>query len=277
MPTEKDFKRLVRQRMAVTGERYTKARTVLGRTPDESPPEHVVPSPRALDPQTLTRWIVLLGDPQENQSVFRLLKTLPPEELLPLALTGTRHENPKVRRRSCRLLDDLALTPASIEALEACARDADPDVRGAALHALACQDCKPDGVCLDQRAIAERAANDGSAKVRRGVAMTLSWDPNQSDDWAVGMATRLLSDASPVIRRYAQAALDRIERQRRTDEERRQLPEPLRTKTERHFGKWVAIEDGGIASVDPPPSWRRRHPNAHLYFVTPPSEASPRS
>ena len=99
--------------------------------------------------------------------------------------------------------------------------------------------------------------------------MTLSWNPRLSDDWSVEMATRLLADPSAQIRRYAQAALERIEGQRRSDRERRQLPESLRTKTERHPGKWVAVLAGAIVAVDPPPSWRRRHQDAQLFFVAP--------
>lgn len=99
--------------------------------------------------------------------------------------------------------------------------------------------------------------------------MGLSWNTRHSDDWAIALATRFSTDPSAEIRRYAQAALDRIERQRRTDDERRRLPQDLRQKTERHQGKWVAIADGRIAAVDPAPSWRRRHPDARLYYVTP--------
>ena len=148
-----------------------------------------------------------------------------------------------------------------------CTADPDPRVRAAALHTLACAHCKPDGVCLDPRAIAERAAGDPSAKVRRGVAMGLSWNRAHSDTWAVELATRFLEDPSAEIRRYAEAALERIARQRRTDDERRTLPDDLRRKTERHPGKWVAVEDGRIVAVDPGPSWKWRHPDARLHFV----------
>jgi hypothetical protein len=255
MTTDKDFKRLVRQRMTETGERYTAARAAL--RPDAS----------TAPPVVAARWIELLGDPRQNQGAFRLLKGLAADDLRPLAVAGTRHGDPRVRRRSCRLLDDLALTPESVAALERCADDPDPRVRAAALHTLACERCKPDGVCLDPRRVAERAADDRSAKVRRGVVMDLAWNAAHSDEWALALAARLLDDPSAEIRRYAQASLDRIERQRRTDGERRRLPELLRTKTERHPGKWVAIEDGGLVAVDPTPSWRRRHPDAQHYFV----------
>lgn len=256
MTTDKDFKRLVRQRMAETGERYTAARAAL--RPD---------GPPAAGAGRADRWIELLADPEQNQGAFRLLKELAPDDLRPLAIAGAGHGDPKVRRRSCMLLDDLALTPDSLLALEACTADDDPRVRAAALHTLACARCKPDGVCLDPRQVAERSAADRSARVRRGVVMELSWNPVHSDAWAVAMATRMLDDPSAEIRRYARAALDRIEHQRRTDDERRRLPEPLRTKTERHPGKWVAVVDGGIAAVNPTPSWRRRNPDAQLYFV----------
>jgi hypothetical protein len=260
MPTDKDFKRLVRQRMADTGLRYTDARRELAG------------EPRPTTTKTISkpeRWIELLGDPQQNEGAFGLLRALPPDELRPLAVTGTAHANPRVRRRSCQLLDDLALTSETIDALERCATDPDPRVRTAALHTLACEHCKPDGVCLDQRAIAERAAADASATVRRRVAMGLSWNPEHSDGWAVSMATRLLADPSAEIRRYAQAALDRIAHQQRTDADRRQLPDPLRRTTGRHPGRWVAVVDGSVVAVDPPPSWRRHHSEAHLYFVSP--------
>jgi hypothetical protein len=268
MPIDKDFKRIVRQRMAATGERFTVAQAALTTEPTDSDTRSVR-SPGGDAQELATRWIDLLSDPRQNQGAFGLLRALPPEQLGPLAVRGTRHADPKVRRRSCQLLDDLALTPEAVAALEACTEDEHPRVRGAALHTLGCEHCKPDGVCLDQRLIAERASRDRSAKVRRGVAMTLSWNPRQSDAWALDMATRLLDDASAEIRRYAQAALERIARQRRADEARRQLPEPLRTKTERHPGKWVAVLAGAIVAVDPGPSWRRRHPEAQLFFVTP--------
>jgi hypothetical protein len=72
-------------------------------------------------------------------------------------------------------------------------------------------------------------------------------------------------------RRYAQAALDRITLQASRNGARSELPEPLRTKTERHPGKWVAIRDNAILAVEPSPSWRHRHPDALLYFVAPTS------
>lgn len=272
MPIDKDFKRLVRQRMAETGERFTQARAAVTNRPGSDDDLTTAPS-NDVRRERLERWIELLGDPEQNQGVFRMLRELDEVELRPLAVAGTRHENPRVRRRSCQLLDDLPLTPDTVDALEGCAEDPDPDVRRAALHSLACAHCKPDGVCLDQRAIAERAASDRSAKVRRGVAMGLSWDTTRSDRWAIELATRLLEDRSPEIRRYASAALDRIERQRRTDEARRGLPESLRSKTDRHPGKWVAIENGDLVAVNPAPTWKRRHPDADLYFVTP--EAAP--
>jgi hypothetical protein len=259
MPTDKDFKRLIRERMAATGERYTVARAAL------TPTATATTRPLA---ERARAWIELLSHPEHNMRAFDQLKALPPDELQPLAIAGSRHTDAKIRRRSCRLLDDLALTRDTLAALEACMDDPDPLVRGAALHSLSCERCKPDGFCLDPRPLTERAAADPSAKVRRGVVMTLAWNPAHSDDWALGLATRFLDDYSSEIRRYARLAVDRIEGQRRSDAERRQLPEPLRTKTERHPSKWVAIDGGRIVAVDPPPSWRRRHPNAQLYFVS---------
>ena len=77
--------------MTATGERYTVARAAF--TPQVAEPAK---------PPTRWRWIELLGHPQRNQRAFTVLEALPPDELRPLAIAGTRHANPKIRRRSCR-------------------------------------------------------------------------------------------------------------------------------------------------------------------------------
>ncbi|HKA49652.1 MAG TPA: hypothetical protein VKK19_08695 [Candidatus Dormibacteraeota bacterium] len=72
MPIDNDFKRLVRARMAATGETHTAARAALSPT-----------TPR-LDRQALVSRLV---DPASAASAASLLTTQPPERLVP-ALVG---------------------------------------------------------------------------------------------------------------------------------------------------------------------------------------------
>lgn len=260
MPTDKDFKRLVRQRMADTGERYTEARAALDTRPEP------------LDPRI--RWIEHLADVERAAEAFDLLEALPESTLRRLALAGLDHESWRVRRACCRLLDDLTLTPESIAALESCLDDPHPRVRRNALHTLSCDRCKPDGQCLDIRALFERAARDTNAGVRKMVAGTFEW--KHDEPWAEALMQHFVAtDPSNEIRRSAEKGLARIERQRRTDAERRALPADLVRKTERHRGKWVAIAGGTIIGAEAYAGALRRiikgkgATDAKLYWVSP--------
>jgi hypothetical protein len=63
MPTDKDFKRLVRARMGKTGEAYTTARAHLRPTPDPDPDPARPGALKGRHPDTaaLTRLLVALG------------------------------------------------------------------------------------------------------------------------------------------------------------------------------------------------------------------------
>lgn len=259
MPTEKDFKRLVRQRMADTGERYTDARAALDTRPDP------------LDPRI--RWVEQLAEVGRAPEAFELLRALPERALRRVAVAGLAHESWRVRRACCRLLDDLTLTPESSAALETCLDDPHPRVRRNALHTLSCDACKPDGQCVDTQALFERAARDTNAGVRKMVAGTLEW--KHDEPWAEELMEHFAAtDASAEIRRCAEKGLARIERQRRTDAARRALPEELVRKTERHRGKWVAIAGGTIIGAEAYAGALRRiikgkgATDAELYWVS---------
>ena len=123
--------------------------------------------------------------------------------------------------------------------------------------------------------VLERLTNkplDPQARELSSLQAQLARNPQELTN-AVQLARRYIerarADSDPRYLGYAQAALDRIQLQASTNDARGELPEPLRTKTERHPGKWVAIVDNAIVAVDPSPSWRRRNPDARLYFVTP--------
>lgn len=241
MPRNKDFKRLVRQRVAATGEPYTAARAALaGPQPGRRPPTATVMP---------ERWLELLAERDHALGAFELLRGLPPDDLRPLAVRAARHDDWRVRRHGCRLLDDLAITEASLAALTACLDDPHPKVRRAALHSLSCERCKPDGCVLDVRPLFERMAGDPNAKVRSTVIGTLSW--RDDSDWARNLLARAAEhDRSAEVRGLARRGLARLERQARTDAARRTLPDDLRRKTERHPAKWVAIADGRIIGVN---------------------------
>src|SRR5437016_314471 len=105
MPQDRDFKRLVRRRMALTGERYTAARAALDPQP---------PAPG----RDVARWVEELASPAHAMAAYGALRGLPAERLRPAALSGLDHPSWRVRRSCCRLLDDLVLTDETTAALE---------------------------------------------------------------------------------------------------------------------------------------------------------------
>ena len=79
-------------------------------------------------------------------------------------------------RLSCALLlDDISLTGETIAALQRCLEDPHPNVRKAALHAVTCEHCKPDGCVLYVRPVYERMARDPDRLVRKSVISSLGW------------------------------------------------------------------------------------------------------
>jgi hypothetical protein len=263
MPQDKDFKRIVRTRMATTGERYTSAKAAL--RPPPLPPD---------DPRTDVRsWLSRLGSIDDAVAAYAELEALPDDSRRQVALAGVDHENWRVRRKCCRLLDDLVLTAESVAALTTRLDDEHPEVRQAALHSLTCEGCKPDACSVDIRPLFERMLRDSSRRVRDGVVSTLGW--RFHDEWSVELLEYVTAnDPSPRLRSTAREGLERITAERRADTLRRRLPVDLVAKTERHPGKWVAVADGGIVDVGPGRGalQRRLHRmgrEADLYWVPP--------
>ena len=260
MPRDKDFKRIVRRRMASTGEPYTAARAALD--PEPSPPRDGVP-----------RWLEALGRPAHAQAAYVALKALPELWLRPAALSGLDHPNWRVRRTCCRLLDDLSLTPESTSALERRLADSHPLVRRAALHTLSCKHCKPDGCALDVGSLFERMAADPNRRVRAAVLHPLTW-AYTDEPWTPGLLRRFAErDPSGQLRGVASRFIADLEARRRSNERRLQLPPELRARTERHRGRWVAIAGGAIVAVDDPRAIRaarRTRPDTEVYWVAAP-------
>jgi hypothetical protein len=265
MPQDKDFKRLVRERMARTSERYTQARLAVMRQRQR------VASPDRTD--ELLALMTVPGVPgRENEGLERA-QALSPDECRRVALLGLRHESWRVRRRCAQILDDLLLTDESIEALTDALRDPHPGVRQAALHSLTCVHCKPDGCALDVRSTAAAMLGDPSAEVRRQAVGSFRF----IDDERVVELLRNVSatDHSSRVRELADELLDDKRRRFAADAARRELPDDLRMKTERHPGRWVAIADGRIISAHRFPGRIRRdlkgtaHHEAAVVWVSP--------
>ena len=257
MPQDRDFKRIVRRRMAATGEPYTVARAALDARP---------PAPG----RDVARWVEELASPANALAAYHALRSMPEARLLPAALSGLDHASWRVRRSCCRLLDDLALTPASTAALERRLADANPLVRRAALHTLSCKHCKPDGCALDVGSLFERMASDPSHRVRSAVLLPLTW-AYADEPWTPNLLRRFAEeDRSDRLRQIASRHMAELDARRRSDELRRQLPPELRAKTERHRGRWVAVADGRIVGVGDPRAFRharRTWPDTVIYWV----------
>lgn len=119
MPRDKDRKRLVRSRMAATGERYTVARAALGAP--------------ATDPALGdARALVAQLDREQASEAWTRLRAAPAEVLRTVAIEGLRSTSWKIRRACARLLDDLPLTDDTRRALSEALADPEPRVRIAA-------------------------------------------------------------------------------------------------------------------------------------------------
>lgn len=226
MPVDKDLKRLVRARMAATGENYTTARAAL------------VPAVPGTDLRAL---VVRLADPGTARAAAATLEAQPPGRLVPALVAGLESPEWRVRRSCCRLLDDLDFTPESLAALQRALDDPDPRVRRSALHTLSCRHCKPGGCALEVQPLFERMARDPNRRVRGAVLNPLGWQ--RYGPWADRLVEHIAAnDPSEKLREDARGILAGKALERAADAERRRLPERLRLKTERHPFQWVALD-----------------------------------
>jgi HEAT repeat protein len=260
MARNKDFKRLVRELMQLTGERYTTARAALRKPgPDE---------PR--------RLVLLLADPLRANGAQERLEALLADVLRPAALEGLKHTSWRVRRRCCQLLDDLALTDETLTALNERLTDEHPGVRQAALHSLVCEACKPEKCDVDVPAIAESMLSDPSERVRRAAVGSLRRYDGES---IVALLQRIAEeDRSQRVRDVANELLRDKARRRAAADAWGSLDDRLRDKTAKHAGKWVAIAGGRVVAADRFGGQIRRdlkgtgHTDASLVWVPPEAE-----
>lgn len=99
-------------------------------------------------------------------------------------LRQLRDPDPKVRLLAAAGLDDVLATPEIEHALRDAARDPDAKVRRAAMHALTCAHCKPDG-CLAPEAVdvvVDALLHDPSIRNRRWAAGVTMWRQSGSGE-----------------------------------------------------------------------------------------------
>ncbi len=179
MPQEKDLKRLVRERMQTTGERYTTARVAIVGSLEPT----VAPSRTA----RLTELVQLLANKGTRiEAIRELMGGITATELrgideLPhdtfdALLTGLRDPMSTVRWWCIQLLDHVA-DERALWAVADLLDDPVARVRRNAVHALGCIPCKPKAGPLPPdllNRVAQIAASDPSEKVRREAAYALA-------------------------------------------------------------------------------------------------------
>src|SRR5436305_1404975 len=134
--------------------------------------------------------VATLFEPATRREVADELRQALPDSRAAL-LDGLRHGPPSVRRWCAVVLDHATHDEGIEQALNEAVGDRNKKVRKAALHALSCARCKPDG-CLTTDGVGtlvEAMLHDSSYGVRRNAAGQLMWR-QQGDTDAVTSAFR---------------------------------------------------------------------------------------
>ena len=267
MAKDRDFKRLVRERMQDTGERYTGARAALIAQRD------------AGDWGLSDRTRSLLGQLADTGLAAASrdhLARLPEPERRAAAIEGLQHESWRVRRTCAQLLDRVDLTPESVAALTRALDDEHPQVRRKAVHTLTCEQCKPNGCAVDVRPVFERAIGDPSSLVRSMVVHVcgLHFFDRQ---WAIDLVAAVAAaDLSLKVRESAAGAIGSLRKFWESDDRRRQLEPDVVARTERYPGRWVVIRDGRVFAGEHRAFGRELRAGGCSYWVAPPGAVRPR-
>ena len=153
-------------------------------------------------------WVASLVEPSTRHQVTNRLR-----EALPLScdalLAGLVNGVPSVRRWCALVLDHAPHDQRIEEALRQATKDRNRKVRRAALHALACAHCKPDG-CLTTDGVAflvEGLLHDRSLALRRNCAGGLMWGHDENKQVIEAFRQVLLDDTDAVLRERAAISL----------------------------------------------------------------------
>lgn len=151
------------------------------------------------------RMVAALVEPSTRHLLAGRLRAALPGSTDAL-LEGLRNGAPSVRRWSAIVLDHAPHNDRIEEALRKATADRNRKVRKAAIHALACATCKPDG-CLTSDGVGhlvDALLRDRSATVRRTCAGNLMFGQHGRDERVTAAFRQLLDhDADPVLRQRA--------------------------------------------------------------------------
>jgi HEAT repeat protein len=174
VPENKDLKRLVRERMAESGERYTTALDVVRADRPTSPSPAELVQRLADKTQRIEAMRLLVGGITATE--MRQITTLP-DDVFEALLAGLQDSHPQIRFWCVQLLDHVpeerALLPVA-----ALLDDPVPRVRRNAAHALGCLACKPTADINLPADVVDRLAalaeHDPNARVRQTAAASLA-------------------------------------------------------------------------------------------------------
>lgn len=179
MPKNKDLKRLIRQRLAVTGERYTQAHlaiTGVGEEGDQAAPldrtEELRLSVQQLADKDLRgkAFVTLVGGMTATE-LKRVVDV--PDDVLAALIEGLSDPHPRIRWWCVQILDHVP-DERALWAVAPLLDDPVDRVRCNAAHALGCVGCKrtADPRLSDElmEKLAKVAQSDPSPKVRREAA-----------------------------------------------------------------------------------------------------------
>jgi hypothetical protein len=158
----------------------------------------------ALETQ-FARWIEDLAVTHRERDAYRGLMRAG-MAATPAVRRGLRHPSPKVRDACCSILDHF-MDEGSIPDLIARLTDEDEGVRGAALHALACDRCKQ-GTCRPNEAEVLATAirmlrEDPSRRVRTHAAGVVGNAVHRSDEARRALEQARDTDPHPMVRKAA--------------------------------------------------------------------------
>jgi HEAT repeat protein len=162
---------------------------------------------------TYENLVARLFDPDTRRQVADELRQALPDSCDAL-LDGLRNGPPSVRRWCAVVLDHAPHDDQIEQALVEAASDPNKKVRKAALHALSCARCKPDG-CLTSDGVGtliEAMLHDRSYGVRRNAAGSLMWGQHGDSERVTSAFQDVLNrDTDSELRKRAAWALARNE------------------------------------------------------------------
>lgn len=203
MTDGRDFKNLVRQRAAETGESYQAAWQVV----------RLQQAIRVVDEWLASWWAMVerRGAEAPNRPLNEYERAWLVDHPLPLQdmqMAATGHPKARIRVSVLDFLDHHA-SDASTDVFRAALSDKVPRVRLAALHGLSCQRCRTDALAENEvvPAVSALATGDANTRVRHAAVLVLAAHSPRSAKARAALQVAA-TDSDGLVRQAAQAALD---------------------------------------------------------------------